>query len=139
MRRKFIASFFLITMSFLVVFQLPVFAYCLCKSDIIAAPCHCEHSEKACALENQKDEAFSSCLTISHDCNLVIDLNVDHFVSHTQTFDTSPPNILAIIPLVEFSVNLALNTNNSKLVPIRGSPPPSPDCPLYLKHSVFRL
>lgn len=139
MRRKFTASFFLITMSFLIVFQQSVFAYCLCKSEIIAAPCACEHIEKACASEAQNGETFSPCISISNDCNQVIDLKIGQFVSQTQNLDTSTPNISASIPLVELSALPARNVINSKLTHIRGSPTPGLDLPLYLKHSVFRL
>lgn len=128
MRRKITASFFLMTMSFLIVFQLPVFAYCLCNGEIVSAPCHCEESEKA-------PSHFDS----SHDCDQVIDLQLEPFLTQSQDSEISAPNFVAISPLAEFTSLPLWNRHDTKLAPIRGSPPALNDLPLFLKHSVFRL
>ena len=140
MPRKITASFFLMTMSFLIVFQLSVFAYCLCESEFISAPCSCEQCKSLNADESQDGKQSSPRISsVSHDCNQLLDLNVDQFLAQTQNFDTSSPDILAIISDLGYSTHPARKTSKAKLTPIRGSPLLASNLPLYLKHSVFRL
>lgn len=135
MRRKFLASFFLTTMSFLIVFQHPVFAYCDCSDEIILEPCHCEHAgNEPCSHENSSDSTI-----ISNDCNRAVELDVDHFVIPLQESKLSHPVFSTLISPPSILSRSTQELCKSQLAPIRGSPPLLAHFPLYLKHSVFRL
>lgn len=133
MIRRLSASFFLLGMAILVLFQQPALAYCAHAGQFFISDCGCDQPEEVLCSHCLDEQLANPC----DECSEKIKLDVDELIWVDLALD-SPTEISAdLIDGWNDPITFSRATNFS-VAPIR--PPPSPrGVALFLLNSVFRL